>query len=50
VLAGPQHLPGVRLQQRNPRAPRRHGSSKVKNGHLLDELREAFRDYEKGKR
>jgi hypothetical protein len=24
--------------------------SKVKNGHLLDELREAFRDYEKGKR
>jgi len=23
---------------------------KVKNGHLLDELREAFRDYEKGKR
>lgn len=24
--------------------------SKVKNGHLLDELREAFREYEKGKR
>jgi hypothetical protein len=24
--------------------------SKVKNGHLLDELRETFRDYEKGKR
>jgi hypothetical protein len=24
--------------------------SKVKGGHLLDELREAFRDYEKGKR
>ena len=24
--------------------------SKVKSGHLLDELREAFRDYEKGKR
>jgi hypothetical protein len=24
--------------------------TKVKNGHLLDELREAFRDYEKGKR
>jgi hypothetical protein len=24
--------------------------SKVKNGHLLDELREAFRDHEKGKR
>jgi len=24
--------------------------SKVKNGRLLDELREAFRDYEKGKR
>jgi len=23
---------------------------KIKNGHLLDELREAFRDYEKGKR
>jgi hypothetical protein len=23
---------------------------KVKNGHLLDELREAFRDYERGKR
>jgi hypothetical protein len=25
-------------------------SGKIKNGHLLDELRDAFRDYEKGKR